>query len=574
MRAMLQRICTIVIALSLIVLACRSTLAADQPVVHLTYTAGDTQLDKMSEGVRLYSNRDFPLKNFPPELRGLTFTKRPWHLQADVAIDAPAGTTVYLLLGNGPGGAASRTAATDAGWTKIGDAHLVEQNPKTVLWVYKLVVKDAKKVTIPGGGWFNVAVLAKNLDANVADAPEGDKQDPKRPAKEPANPDRAAKDPTLRAEPAMTADPIAGPTTKPVLAQTTIKALEVYTQDSGMMLGQTSEVVLTLRRSDKPKLVTARFVTPVGDQMRMTRDESLRFIHLNYPNWDVDDAEITFEDKYVAHDGGSIGAAIGTMILSTIQGFLIDPDLAITGDISANGKVRAIGGVSAKIRGAIASKCAIVAIPAENEGQLVDAVTYFGPGMMSQVQIIGISTLDDAVATARVDRDMKLKQAIAIFASLQPAMQQKDYLKSKKAQDDLQAVLAFAPQHLSAKILLAVAQGKQPKTLSATASCYYTAVAVHPMLEILVERNGQGRQVPSGAVKSGLADLKKLRPLADPNVRPLIDAWANFIDAFSDMQSGAASGQRAESKRQALLDEMAKQKANADMMQKMLKEGI
>jgi len=36
----------------------------------------------------------------------------------------------------------------------------------------------------------------------------------------------------------------------------------------------------------------------------------------------ISKAEITFEDKYVAHDGGSIGAAIGAIILSCIEGFL------------------------------------------------------------------------------------------------------------------------------------------------------------------------------------------------------------------------------------------------------------
>ena len=111
---------------------------------------------------------------------------------------------------------------------------------------------------------------------------------------------------------------------------------------------------------------------------------------MTYPNWNVETAEISFEDKYTKHDGGSIGAAVGTMIMSVIQGFAIDPDLAITGDISANGKVRAIGGVSAKLHGAIASRCIIAAIPMENEGQLVDAVVYNGPQLVSDIQVIGI----------------------------------------------------------------------------------------------------------------------------------------------------------------------------------------
>ena len=41
--------------------------------------------------------------------------------------------------------------------------------------------------------------------------------------------------------------------------------------------------------------------------MRLARDEALRYIRLTYPNWYADAAEISFEDKYVNHDGGSIG---------------------------------------------------------------------------------------------------------------------------------------------------------------------------------------------------------------------------------------------------------------------------
>ena len=111
----------------------------------------------------------------------------------------------------------------------------------------------------------------------------------------------------------------------------------------------------------------------------------------------------------------------------------IDQNLAITGDISANGKVRAIGGVSAKLHGAIASKCAITAIPMENEDQLVDAVTYCGPSIAMDTQVIGISTLEDAVGVVRIDRDANLQKAIDRFAAFQSAAKGKParYLQSK-----------------------------------------------------------------------------------------------------------------------------------------------
>lgn len=343
------------------------------------------------------------------------------------------------------------------------------------------------------------------------------------------------------------------------------------------MLGQTSQITLTLTPGKSPRLVTVRFVTTIGDEMSLARDDALRFIRLKYPNWSVDKAEITFEDKYVPHDGGSIGAAVGTVILSTIEGFAIDPSAAMTGDISANGKVRAIGGVSAKLKGAIADKCTLVAMPMDNYDQLVDAVVYNGPGIVENVQVIGISDLADAVATVRTDRDAKLREAIDLFTSLQhDARDNPDYFRNKSAQVTLARILELAPNHLSAKILLTLAQDHLPATLSVAASDYYTAVAVHEMMGILAERanSSASRNVPSSALRQGLASLQKLRPLANPAARPLIAAWARFIEVCNGLEDGSASPKEAEAARQELLDEMDKEQMNADLMQKALKEGV
>ena len=265
------------------------------------------------------------------------------------------------------------------------------------------------------------------------------------------------------------------------------------------------------------------------------------------------------------------------MILSCIRGFTIDPNAAINGDISANGKVRQIGGVSAKIKGATASKFTLVAIPAGNIDQLTDAVIYVGPELVSDIQVIGIANLDDAVATVRTDRDKKLAQPLELFAAVQKSLQERPAsLHGKDVQATLQQVLAFAPQHLSAKVLLAIAQGTQPKTLSASASAYYTLLGVGNMMDALKERSDSAAtpSVPSSVVQTGLANLRKLRPMAVENVRPLIDAWARFIGSWNEMQEGLASPHSVEEQRQKLLDEMAKEDANADLMQKMLREGM
>jgi len=59
-----------------------------------------------------------------------------------------------------------------------------------------------------------------------------------------------------------------------------------------------------------------------------------------------------------------------------------------------------------------------------------------------------------------------------------------------------------------------------------------------------------------------------------PSAGNRIDARSRFIGAWNAMQEGIGSSHTLEEQRQSLLDEMAKENADADLMQKMLREGL
>ena len=537
--------------------------ADDANAVRVTYAKGTPGVATFKQGVKPYSNRDYVVKSMPAELNGLSFARHNSLANEPIAFDAPAGATVYLLMGRSSASTDLRKDLAGEGWELLKQPVEMEGAPKGhgTLSAYRKTFGSATTVLKPavqsaGGG----VVLAKRLEVVSGDTSE---------------PSPAA----ATAEPAETsAMPAAqsGPTTRCAKQQATIRALEIYQTDSGMMLGQTSEATLTVTPGPKRGLAVV-FATHVGKEMMLARDEMLRYVRLQYPNWFAEHAELTFEDKYVGHDGGSIGAALGTLVLSVVDGFTIDPAAAMTGDISANGKVRAIGGVGAKLKGAIASKCTITAVPQDNYDQLVDAVVYNGPSLLMDTQVIGMATLTDAVAAVRTDRADRLARAVAKFADLQQAAAGKPaYLRTKPGLDALAEVLELAPEHYSAKILQQYGQAKLPRTLSATASMYYTTLAAKPVLGILAARSGNtaAASVPSASVRAGLADLRKLRPLADENVRPQIDAWMKLIDAITAYQTHQAPAAAVDRQRQVLLDELSREQADTDMMQKMLKEGI
>jgi ATP-dependent Lon protease len=66
-------------------------------------------------------------------------------------------------------------------------------------------------------------------------------------------------------------------------------------------------------------------------------------------------------------DGPSAGVAIFLAILSAIQGRPITQNVAVTGEISIQGKARAVGGVFEKIYGARQAGIKTVLVPLEND---------------------------------------------------------------------------------------------------------------------------------------------------------------------------------------------------------------
>jgi hypothetical protein len=560
--------------------------AADVPTVCVSYAEGPITFDTVAAKKSFYNNAGYLWQHYPAELGGLQFVRHAHLKEDDVLIDAPRGVTIYLVIGTGPKADSIKKTIEDLGWNELGDVRLIDGKQVGAAMAYKLTTDKPLHVTVSGGGPRGITVVAKTLGNYVAQpvaAPVPSAPAPVLGSVAPATsppagpaavetttpkPPRSFEFPTDAALTPNSAARVAMP-------QASINALEIFETGSGLALGRTSEMILTVTPGHNPKKLEFRFVGKVGHQMDDVRDELLRFVHVSYPKWYVEDAEVTFEDKEVQHDGTSCGAALGTVLCSVLNGFSIDTQVAMTGDISANGKVRAIGGLSAKLSGAVDGHCSIAIIPTDNYDQLVDAVIYSGSKKATDIQVLGAATLTDAIAFARTDREDKLTQAITAFAEIQKAVKKSpDYLLKKEAAAALNNVLALAPQHLSAKVLLEVTLSKGPHHLSATATQYYASLAAWPALDSLEQHEEKPRIVSSVVVRSGLADLRKLLPIANDSARPLVEAWLRFLQAWNDHQEGNGSLRAIEAQRQSLLDEMKREESDPKLMQKMLKEGI
>jgi hypothetical protein len=100
-------------------------------------------------------------------------------------------------------------------------------------------------------------------------------------------------------------------------------------------------------------------------------------------------------------------------------------------------------------------------------------------------------------------------------------------------------------------------------------------VALNSVLPALDEEKLVGpAQVMPAAMSQGLAALRKLRPIADLRIQPLIDACSELIKARSDFDLGNGSADLLKEKYRAFVEELSKLQADTTLMEKMLHEGV
>ena len=96
-------------------------------------------------------------------------------------------------------------------------------------------------------------------------------------------------------------------------------------------------------------------------------------------------------------DGPSAGTAITLAILSLVTGFKINNNYAVTGEIDLNGNVTEIGGLEAKVEGALAAGINIVLCPSQNKDDLYKIRTRKIPPEDDNFKIIPINNIYEAI---------------------------------------------------------------------------------------------------------------------------------------------------------------------------------
>jgi len=107
-------------------------------------------------------------------------------------------------------------------------------------------------------------------------------------------------------------------------------------------------------------------------------------------------------------DGPSAGIGMATAIYSSITQQPVDNLLAMTGELSVQGKVKPVGGIISKIEAARRTGLKRVIIPADNWMATLDGI--------KDIEIIAVKELDQVLSLAFADGDKKINSFIGKYS--------------------------------------------------------------------------------------------------------------------------------------------------------------
>lgn len=141
----------------------------------------------------------------------------------------------------------------------------------------------------------------------------------------------------------------------------------------------------------------------LGDVMKESASIALDYVKANAETYGINhdmfndlDIHIHVPEGAVPKDGPSAGIAITTAIISCLSKRLVDPNLAMTGEVTLRGNALPIGGLREKSLAALRSGIQTIIIP---KGNKKDA-DELPKEVKQSLKILYMTTVEDAVKVA------------------------------------------------------------------------------------------------------------------------------------------------------------------------------
>ncbi len=133
----------------------------------------------------------------------------------------------------------------------------------------------------------------------------------------------------------------------------------------------------------------------LGDVMKESAQIAVSLVKSLFPDkaelFKENDLHIHVPDGATPKDGPSAGVTLTTALASLVNGTPVDPQIAMTGEVSLQGGVNPIGGLPEKLMAAQRAGVKTVFIPSENEDDLRDVAAE----VRDELHIIPVSSIDE-----------------------------------------------------------------------------------------------------------------------------------------------------------------------------------
>lgn len=323
----------------------------------------------------------------------------------------------------------------------------------------------------------------------------------------------------------------------PPLLQTQVKGLLVVQLPDGSHAGTATQMNATAVRLSRVDGFELRFNQSVGPMMTgATREVSKLMQVRNAGSLPRGYAiEFGFADKYTMKDGPSAAVACGLMANAIITGKPLDQGFAATGDMTATGEVRPVGGVGAKIKGASRKNCTIFSVPAANAEAVSDLYITDGLESVTGIQIIAVSNFDEALAIGAAEKSDAIKSAMADFELVQKAvLKNQSNAGHPKVQEKLRGVLEVIPGHQSARLIALHGQGRGPSTLSLLGSLIAIENGAQEFSKLLASGNLQSGEGLGDPLRDTVFHLTRIEKNIDPRTKGLLRAYIKVAYFFKE----------------------------------------
>ena len=332
---------------------------------------------------------------------------------------------------------------------------------------------------------------------------------------------------------------------KPKLQQSQVKGLLVIELPNNNFAGSATQMNATAVPMDEndDESFSIRFNQRVGEMMQAATQEVEKLMRIRHGN-DLPSGhriEFGFADKHTMKDGPSAAVACAMMVEAIITGEPIQSSFAVTGDLTAAGEVRPVGGIGAKVRGAAKRDCKVMAVPIANKADVHDIYVLEGINSIVATQIILIETFDQAWEVGRGERSEKIQKALDDYEMVQAAITRApSNISHPQVKEKLQSIVTAIPNHESARLIALHSIGKGPKKLSLTGSLQAIQGAAKELNQTIETGNYQERGVNSPLWDS-VSLLNRLRENVDPRTKDYLDAFLKTATLLKDF---IASGKK------------------------------